>query len=360
MFAPIAERVRTVTSEVARDRISEYVAGLVAVPGGRHIAQPGNAPAADWVADRFRSFGFVPERHDFTAQGLDLQNVLVTVPGTTNPELVYVVGAHFDAVRNAPGADDDATGIAVVLEAARTLRDNPQPATIVFMAFNGEEAGLFGARAWVGDQVEAGTKVMGFINHEVIGWANDHRMDNTIRHNNDDLRDATHAAAFLFSRLITYDSYYVRSTDAAIFHDAYGEIVTALAGFPLLGNPHYHQPSDDVRTIDMQLVAEGAKTTIATVMLMASSPAPLKEPRVERRDGARAEVAWTASPERDVVSYSIRYGPASDPEANEITVDAAAGPRATLPDAPTGTVVKLRANGRDGMHGWGWARLTVE
>jgi hypothetical protein len=250
--------------------------------------------------------------------------------------------------------------MAVVFEAARVLRENPQPATIVFMGFNGEEAGLYGARAWVEEQVEAGTKVMGFVNHEVIGWANDHRMDNTIRHNNNDLRDATHAAAFLFSRMITYDSYYVRSTDAAIFHDAFGQIVTALAGFPLLGNPHYHQPTDDVRTIDMQLVAEGAKTTAATVMLMASSPAPVKELRVERRAGARAELAWAASPENDVVSYTVVYGPAGDAEANTVTVQTAAGPRVTLENAPAGTAVRVRANNREGLHGWGWARVTLE
>ena len=357
MFAPIAGRVRAATSQVSRDRMSEYIAGLVSIPG-RHIAEPGNAPATDWVEELFRSFGYdAPERHDFNAQNRDLQNVFVTVPGTINPELVYVVGAHFDAVRNVPGADDDATGMAVVFEAARVLRENPQPATIVFMAFNGEEAGLLGARAWVADQVDAGTRIMGFVNHEVIGWANDHRMDNTIRHNNNDLRDATHAAASLFSRLITYDSYYVRSTDAAVFHDAYGEIVTALAGFPLLGNPHYHQPTDDTRTIDMQLVAEGAKTTIATVMLMASSPAPVKDLRVERRDGSRADLAWAPSPERDVVSYTVVYGPPNNPDANTTTVTDAS---ASLQNAPLGTVVKVRANNRDGTHGWGWAELAVE
>lgn len=356
MFAPIEERVRAVTSEVSRDRISEYVAGLVEV-GPRHITEPANAAATEWVSDLFESFGFEPERHAFQAEGLDLENVFVTVHGTTNPELVYVVAAHFDAVRNVPGADDDATGMAVVFEAARVLRENPQPATIVFMGFNGEEAGLYGARAWVPDQVSDGVNVMGLVNHEVLGWTRDHRLDNTIRHNNNDLRDATHAAAFLFSEMITYDSYYTRSTDAAVFHAEYGEIVTALAGFPLLGNPHYHQRTDDVRTISMQLVAESAKTTTATVMLMASSPAPVKGLEVEGLEGSRADITWTPSPENDVVSYTVAYGPADDPEANSMTVDA---PGAVLEDVPTGTRIKVRANNAAGMHGWGWARLTLE
>jgi len=356
MFAPIDDDVRAVTSEVSRDRLSEYVAGLVDV-GPRHITEPGNALATDWVAELFESFGYESERHAYRAQGIDQENVFVTLPGTTSPELVYVVAAHFDAVRNSPGADDDATGMAVVFEAARVLRENPQPATIIFMGFNGEEAGLYGARAWVPHMVEQDIPVMGLVNHEVLGWTRHHRLDNTIRHNNNDLRDATHAAAFRYSRMITYDSYYTRSTDAQIFHNEYGEIVTALAGFPILGSPHYHQPTDEVRTINMQLVAESAKTTTATVMLMASSPAPVKGLRVDAQEGGRIGITWDASPENDVVSYTVVYGPADDPEANELTVDA---PTVTLQNAPTGTRVKVRANNERGMHGWGWGRLTVE
>jgi len=79
----------------------------------------------------------------------------------------------------------------------------------------------------------------------------------------------------------------------------------------------------------MQLVSEGAKTTIATVMLMASSPTPVKELRVDGRVGSRAEVAWAASPERDVPSYTVVYGPPADPEAATLTVDAVDGPRVT-------------------------------
>jgi hypothetical protein len=86
----------------------------------------------------------------------------------------------------------------------------------------------------------------------------------------------------------------------------------------------------------------------------------VKELRLERRTGSRAEIAWAGSPERDVVSYTVVYGPAGNPEANSVTVGAAAGARVALENAPAGTVVKVRANTRDGLHSWGWARLTVE
>jgi Zn-dependent M28 family amino/carboxypeptidase len=68
------------------------------------------------------------------------------VKGTVNPELVYVVGAHFDSRAEGPGADDNTSGTAMILEAARVLATRPLPATVMFVSFTGEEAGLRGAR----------------------------------------------------------------------------------------------------------------------------------------------------------------------------------------------------------------------
>ncbi|MBK6797417.1 MAG: M20/M25/M40 family metallo-hydrolase [Acidobacteria bacterium] len=63
--------------------------------------------------------------------------------------MVYVVGSHFDSVPVGPGADDDTSGTAALLEAARVLSGHPQPATIIFASFTGEEAGLLGSREFV-------------------------------------------------------------------------------------------------------------------------------------------------------------------------------------------------------------------
>ena len=113
--------------------------------------------------------------------------------------------------------------------------------------------------------------------------------------------DVQHAAAMQFSRLITYDALYYKGTDAASYYDAYGDIVGGIGSYPVLGSPHYHQASDRLEFENHQLIAETSKTTIATVMLMASSPSRLTHLKVEGPGSVPSTivVSWTPSPEKD-------------------------------------------------------------
>ena len=202
-----------------------------------------------------------------------------------NPELVYVVSSHYDSVVAGPGADDDTSGTAALLEAARVLAGHPMAATIVFASFTGEEAGLLGSREFVRRAVADKLRVVGALNNDMIGWMNDSRYDNTIRYSNPGIRDIQHAAAMLFTRLVTFDALYFKGTDAVSFYDAYGDVVGGIGSYPVLGSPHYHQASDLLEFENHQLITETSKTTIATLMLMASSPSRLTRLQGGRRHG---------------------------------------------------------------------------
>jgi hypothetical protein len=201
-------------------------------------------------------------------------------------------------------------------------------------------------------QVRDSLRIVGALNNDMVGFANDERLDNTIRYSNAGIKDVQHAAALKYSNLITYDAFYYKSTDAAAFYDQYGDIVGGIGSYPVLGNPHYHQSHDVLETINQQLVAEVSKTTVATLMMLASSPSRLTGLEAART-GNSLELRWKPSPEKGIARYIVSYG-APNGVKKQITVTV---PNAKLLDAPRGTLVEVKAVNRRGLEGWDWARI---
>jgi hypothetical protein len=358
IFQPIAADVQRVLERASVARIFAYEKALFAFDS-KHISRPGNRLAADYLHRTYASFGYQPEYQWFDARAAvdgRTANVVARLAGTVNPDVIYVASSHFDSVAAGPGADDDSSGTAALLEAARILADRPLPATIVFASFTGEEAGLLGSREFVRRAQEAKLRVAGVVNNDMVGWTNDHRLDDTIRYSSPGIRDVQHAAAFLFTKLITYDAVYFKSTDAASFYEAYGDIVGGIGSYPVLGNPHYHTAHDVLDTINHQLVTEVSKATVATLMLLASSPSRVTGLTAARDGDGTVRASWNANPERDVVSYIVAYGPASDPGRARTTVTS---PRAVLRGLGPDWTVSVQAVDRRGLHGWDWARASA-
>ncbi len=362
IFAPIAAEVRRAVNEVSTDRVYGYARDLFSFDS-KHITQPGNAAARSYLQERYRGFGYA----DVRAQAFEARtsvnqppvstaNILAVLPGTTHPELVYVISSHFDSRAEGPGADDNTSATSVLLETARVLATRPQAATIIFASLTGEESGLLGSREFVRVAKAENLQLAAVLNNDMVGWANDQRLDNTIRYSNPGIRDVQHGAAIQFSNLITYDAFYYKSTDAQAFYDGYGDVVGGIGSYPVLGNPHYHQPHDVLETINHQLVAEVAKTTVASIMYLASAPSRLTGLTASPSGAGAAELSWRASPEKDIVNYVLEWGPADAPSKyrKEVSV-----PRATLANAPAGTSVAVRAVNKRGLHGWDWARVHV-
>ena len=307
-FQPIAADVRQVLARESASRIFGYEKALFDFDS-KNISRPGNRKASEFLFNTYTSFGYQPEYQWFeTRNALDgkTANVIATLRGTVDPDLVYVVSSHYDSVDAGPGADDDSSGTAALLEAARVLADHPLPATVVFASFTGEEGGLLGSREFVRRALAAKTHVVGALNNDMVGWTNDGRLDNTIRYSNPGIRDIQHGAAMLFTRLITYDALYFKGTDAASLYDAYGDVIGGIGSYPVLGSPHYHQASDLLEFENHQLILETSKTTVATLMLMASSPSRLTNLKVESYTGAVASLSWTPAPSRASRATSSR------------------------------------------------------
>jgi hypothetical protein len=357
-FQPIAAEVQRQLARASAARIFEYEKALFDFDS-KHISRPGNRLASEFLYNTYKSFGYEPQYQWFDARqaaGGRTANVVASLRGTLNPELVYVVSSHYDSVVAGPGADDDTSGTAALLEAARVMAGHPTAATIVFASFTGEEAGLLGSREFVRRAVADKVHVVGALNNDMIGWMNDSRYDNTIRYSNPGIRDIQHAAAMLFTRLVTFDALYFKGTDAVSFYDAYGDVVGGIGSYPVLGSPHYHQASDRLEFENHQLIAETSKTTIATLMLLASSPSRLTRLRVDSYSGGTASLSWAPSPESGIASYLVAYGPPSDRLRHRVTVTQ---PRAVLSQIAPGMVVSVKAVNARGLEGWDWATVPI-
>ncbi|MBS1807293.1 MAG: M20/M25/M40 family metallo-hydrolase [Acidobacteria bacterium] len=357
IFAPIASEVQTVVAQASVNRVYSYEKSLFDFDS-KHITKPGNQKAIEYLYETYKSFGYEPVKQCFevrSAVGGKTCNVYATLQGTENPDLIYVVGSHFDSVQVGPGADDDTSGTAALLEAARILAKHPQPATIIFVSYTGEEAGLLGSREFVRQAVANKMKIVGVLNNDMIGWANDNRLDNTIRYSNTGIRDIEHAAAMQFTKLITYDARWHRGTDATSFFETYGDIIGGIGSYPVLGNPHYHQATDLLEGINHQLVTETSKTTAATMMMLASSPAPVKELKVASFNGKTAEITWAGSPEKNITHYIVAWG-ANEKQMKQIQVTSA---KVTLKDAKPGMLVTVKAVNARKLESWDWSQTKI-
>lgn len=142
--------------------------------GTRNAYVPQSIEAQNWIKGKFEELGLTVEIHDFPMpSGSASDNVIATKLGTKYPNEVVMLGAHYDTYSNSssqPGADDNASGTAAVLEIARVLSQYSFDRTIVFCAFSGEEYGLYGSKAYAQRCAQEGMDILGYFNLDMIGY----------------------------------------------------------------------------------------------------------------------------------------------------------------------------------------------
>lgn len=178
-------------SDFSAERMYTDVKRLACLPGGRGQGSPGLRKAEDIVEGGFKKAGLKPFYPSgfavpFTAGDpgaeLRLENVIAKVEGTSDKDHYVVLSAHYDhlPVKNGkayPGADDNASGIAMLLELARYYAAHPAKRTIVFAAFSGEEEGRLGSKNFAaGLSPAAAAKLDADLNFDTVGRLNGGRL----------------------------------------------------------------------------------------------------------------------------------------------------------------------------------------
>jgi Iap family predicted aminopeptidase len=160
-----------------RRRLERHVGELAGRIGERNsVHYDALGQAASYVEGELDTLGYAVTSQRWTsAGGQEFRNVEVSIGGVDPTAGVVVVGAHYDSNRGTPGADDNASGVAALLEIARLLRNDKPTRTIRFVAFANEEIPFFGtadqgARRYIAALQQRGDDVRSMLSIETIGY----------------------------------------------------------------------------------------------------------------------------------------------------------------------------------------------
>ncbi len=143
------------------------------------VSSKGNNVAASYIKEHLNSYGITAVEVNYSSGG---RNIVATKTGALYPTKKFVICAHYDAVSDY-GADDNASGVAAVLEAARIMSNYTFEYTVVFALWDEEEIGLYGAKNYASTAKQNGDNIIAVVNMDMIGYDgdNDKRFDIDVR-----------------------------------------------------------------------------------------------------------------------------------------------------------------------------------
>jgi hypothetical protein len=307
----------------------------------RYTYTDSNLAAISYLKQKFLSFGYTDVKTDTfgVGSGWYSHNVICKKLGTIEPGKLIIIGAHFDSYNQqsdpmifAPGADDNASGTAAVMEIARVLAGIPTRKTIIFIPFGAEEQGLYGSNYYSALAQTYGWDIELMLNMDMIGWNPDAVNNVWINTNPASLAYASLAAQLAQSRttLIPYinasvgggsDHYYFGQRGYHFIYGAEGDFDT----------PGWHTDIDTLARLDFPYWTDIARMMGMTTYYVAKAPAGVQSVQLwDVGDGQSLEIQWETVLGADIESYRIYYGPGPGYYTASMEVPAGGGTTARL------------------------------
>lgn len=257
--------------------------------------------SADFIARRFEGAGWTVRRLGYLVKGTLCENLEVERRGTTKPDEIVVVGAHYDTVVSSPGADDNASGVAALLALADALPKFVPSRTLRLVAFVNEEPAYFqtdlmGSRVYARACKQRGDRIVAMLALDAVGYFSDKKKSQNypfplrwfypsrgnfigIVGNRESKRLVKHVArAFLQAGSVPHVDAALPATIAGVgwsdhwsfWQEGYPAVmITDTATFR---NPHYHQPTDLPETLDYGRLANVVTALRATIETLVNGP----------------------------------------------------------------------------------------
>jgi len=370
--------LKDIAASVSEARQRAAIGTLVSF-GTRHTLSDtksdkrGIGAARRWVATEFRSISndcgdkltVATPSQTFTNNRVptptEVMDVLAIQKGTTDPDRVIVISGHLDsrvtdvmnATADAPGANDDASGVAAVIEAARVLCKYDFPATLVFAALSGEEQGLLGGKVLADFAVANGWKVEANLNNDIVGntegvsGAHDNthvrvfsegtrttetpEEANRRRYNGGEVDSPSRNLARFMDNVADR---YVTNLDVVMVYrtDRFGrggdQVEMLRAGFPAVrvteAVENYTRQHQDLRTekgirygdtidgVDFPYLAQVTRLNAVTMAALALAPKPPVGVEISGAVSPDTTLKWKPSP--DAAAYRVWWRATTDPQ----------------------------------------------
>jgi Zn-dependent M28 family amino/carboxypeptidase len=271
-------------------RLMQHVDRLAGLIGPRHVGKPAALQsAAGLIEQEFQLAGYDAVREDYSTTHGPVCNLIAECPGTDRKQEVLIVGAHYDTVATSPGADDNASAVAVLLETARRIRSRSLRRTVRFVAFACEEhphhsLGEMGSQIHARGCRQRHEQIAGMLCLEMLGYYRTEPGSQSIPPSiprmirwflprtadflaavgnlksgrllwqfRQGFRQASHLK--LVSMALPAQVTEARRSDNSSFWDV-GYPALMITDTSYLRNPHYHQPTDTPETLDYVRMAQ--------------------------------------------------------------------------------------------------------
>jgi hypothetical protein len=240
----------------------------------RHKNNSFNEVAKDYIKQKLQSYGINTTIQNFSSTG---NNVIGTQLGTQYPNQKFIICAHYDDMPSgsiAPGADDNASGTAAVIEAARILSQYSFPYTIVYALWDEEEQGLVGSNYYATQARNVNDSIVGVVNLDMIAY--DSNNDGKVNVHNRSVANSVE----LYQKMVEVNSQYginlsivsynpgsTYSDHASFWNKNYGAILLIEDNNDF--NAYYHTTSDLVQYFNQPYFTKSAKLAIGTIATLA-------------------------------------------------------------------------------------------